>query len=142
VLVGKERWPRRRLGAPRDPAHRGRTVTVDDISVKAGDGFAYAGVRATRTREERAIRLFEMRGHEIEQAGEAVYWVPSWDGQRTYTVHYPVNETETESCTCPDHVFRDAICIHILATAVRCSKKMAQRRRNAVASLAVVGELA
>ena len=118
------------------------TEAIQRIQTRAGDPIAHAGTQVLRTREQRALRLFEMRGHEIEQAGEAVYWVPSWAGERTYTVRYPVDEGEQESCECADHVFRGVNCIHILCCAIRVSKKRAQRRRNVVASLAVVGELA
>lgn len=109
--------------------------------VKAGDPIAFAGQRALRTREQRALRLFEQRGEQIEQAGEGIYWVPSWDGERTYTVRYPVDEGEQESCTCNDNTYRGVHCMHIYCCAIHVCKKRARRRRVALYAMCT-GELA
>jgi hypothetical protein len=113
---------------------------MDSISVRAGDPFAYAGKQEFRTREERAIRLYELRGSRIEQAGEGIYWVPSWDGEREYVVHYPVDEGEAESCTCADHQYRGVNCMHILCAAIYVARKRARRRKNFIASLMAPSE--
>jgi uncharacterized Zn finger protein len=105
---------------------------MDDVSVAAGDPIAYAGSKSCKNREERALRLFERRGRQIAQAGEGLYYCPSWDGSREYTVHYPVGENETETCTCPDHVYRGAVCLHIMATAIRVAKVQARNRQNLI----------
>jgi hypothetical protein len=134
--------------APQVREHLGaRTIggnPMIEVSVRQGDPFAYEGGRSRKgqntdpwSREQRAIRLYEHRGHQIEQAGDDIFWVPSWDGERTHVVHYPVAEGETESCTCADHVYRGATCMHILAVAIREAKRASQRRRNFIGALMV-----
>lgn len=115
------------------------TTIVKEVRSFAGDGIAHAGRQALRTREGRALRLYEMRGSEIQQVGEGVYWVPSWDGEREHVVRYPVGENETETCSCPDHAYRGAQCMHILCAAIYAAKKRQQRRRNFIHAF-VVGE--
>jgi hypothetical protein len=100
---------------------------------RSGDGIAYAGYVSARTREQRALRLFERRGHQIEQAGENLFYCPSWDGTTEHVVRYGGEE---ESCDCPDHIYRGSTCMHLLAVAIRSAKRRARSRRNAIAAVA------
>ena len=73
------------------------------------------------TRELRALRLHEERGHEITRIAPDVYRVPSQDGQRSYDVVYG----EREECPCPDYQYgggrpcKHLLCIGILHAARR-----------------------
>jgi hypothetical protein len=53
-------------------------------------------------RAERALRLFEERGHEIEHVVGDDYLVPSCSGRGAYRVRYGGLE---ESCSCKDFEF-------------------------------------
>jgi hypothetical protein len=120
-------------GSSRGPDHKETSQVVEVIierGVRSGDGIDYAGRQSLRTREQRALRLYHMRGADITQMGADFYLCPSWDGTKEYLVNYPVDEGETESCECADHTFRGSTCMHILAVAIRHAKKRAQSRRN------------
>src|SRR5215208_1610619 len=73
------------------------------------------------TREQRGLKLYHTRGHEIRQAspGEGLYLVPSEasTGRGLYAVDY-----REESCDCPDHLYRGGSCVHILALAIAGAK--------------------
>ena len=81
--------------------------------------IAQSAPEPTTTRTARALRLYEERGREIERIGEDLYLVPSQDGERAYPVLYG----EREECLCPDHQYRGATCVHILATGIYCAKR-------------------
>jgi predicted nucleic acid-binding Zn finger protein len=88
------------------------------------------------TRAERALRLFEEHGSEIERiASEAdVYFVPSEarTGSSCYRVDY-----ENETCSCPDFAFgHGRACKHILAVGILNAK----RRGASVRALAALEE--
>jgi SWIM zinc finger len=70
------------------------------------------------TREERGLELYWRYGDEIEQLSADIFAVPSQDGLRTYRVDYA-----NEFCSCPDHQYRDANCVHILACGVWHAKR-------------------
>ena len=70
------------------------------------------------TRALRALALYEAHGHRIQDLGEGLFRVPSQDGQRSYVVRYG----EVEACACPDHLYRCATCVHILAVGIYCAK--------------------
>jgi predicted nucleic acid-binding Zn finger protein len=79
------------------------------------------------TRAERALRLFEEHGSEIERiASEAdVYFVPSEarTGSSCYRVDY-----ENETCSCPDFAFgHGRACKHILAVGILNAKRRAKK---------------
>ena len=113
---------------------------IIERSTRAGDGIAYAGRQALRTREERALRLYEKFGHEIEQLSADTFLVPSQDGSTAYRVRYPVGEGEQEWCSCPSFSHRPSVpCKHILCALIRVSKRRAQRRRNFLAALVEEG---
>jgi len=75
----------------------------------------------TDTRERRGLELYRTRGHEIHQAGEDLYLVPSCTGRGFYSVDY-----REETCDCPDFLRRRENCKHILAVGVLAAKR---RRR-------------
>jgi predicted nucleic acid-binding Zn finger protein len=90
-------------------------VTVDTTSIAPpprGD-----------TRELRALRLFEERGHEIVRTAPFVYNVPSCSGEDFYVVRY-----DKETCECEDYRRRGESCKHILAVGVKRAKRRAKRR--------------
>jgi hypothetical protein len=104
--------------------------------VRAGDGLAHVGYAALRSREERAIRLFQEHGGQIQQIGPDIYLTPSQDGSLEYLVRYG---GEIEECECNDYVCRGRTCVHLYAVALRVAKKRGQRRDNFVHSF-VAGE--
>jgi hypothetical protein len=67
------------------------------------------------TRELRALELYRTRGHEIRQAGQDLYLVPSCSeaSRGFYSVDY-----REETCDCPDHEIRGENCKHILAVGI------------------------
>ncbi len=73
---------------------------------------------APETRELRALALYRERGDEIRHMYGATYRVPSQDGERAYEVEYG----RREYCSCPDHLYRNATCIHLYALAVAIAK--------------------
>src|SRR5215211_8062500 len=75
----------------------------------------------TDTRERRGLELYRTRGHEIHQAGEDLYLVPSCTGRGFYSVDYRV-----ETCDCPDFLRRRENCKHILAVGVHVAKRRHQ----------------
>jgi hypothetical protein len=64
-------------------------------------------------RAERALKLYEDRGHLIHQFGTGLYRVPSCSGKGFYTVDYL-----EERCTCPDFEYRGEVCKHIYAVGI------------------------
>jgi hypothetical protein len=86
-------------------------VDISTIREASPESSAYSA------RAERALRLFEERGHEIRRIGENLYRVPSCSGTGSYDVLYG---GEHEECPCPDFQFgrgRHA-CKHLIATAL------------------------
>jgi hypothetical protein len=77
------------------------------------------------SRESRALALYRERGAEIVVIGRDRYEVPSQDGTRVYEVVYG---GEVETCTCPDFVYRNLLCLHILAVGVCRAKRRGQSR--------------
>jgi hypothetical protein len=74
-------------------------------------------------RAERALRLFEERGREIERVASDVYLVPSCTGEGVYRVDY-----ENETCSCPDHAYHPEMsCKHILAVGILNAKRRAKK---------------
>jgi hypothetical protein len=109
-------------------------VTIRE-DTRAGDPIAFAGTKAVRTREQRGLRYFGERGHEIQRAGEGVFWVPSRGGNRTYTVRYPADEGGQESCSCPDASYGDSTCLHLYAVAIKVAKDRERSRKNFIHSV-------
>jgi hypothetical protein len=72
------------------------------------------------TRELRALALYRERGRDIVLIGRDTYEVPSQDGTRVYEVVYG---GEVEICTCPDFVYRNVSCVHLLAVGVCRAKR-------------------
>jgi hypothetical protein len=72
------------------------------------------------TRELRALALYRERGRDIVLIGRDRYEVPSQDGTRVYEVVYG---GEVEICTCPDFVYRNVSCVHLLAVGVCRAKR-------------------
>ncbi len=70
------------------------------------------------TRELRALKLFEERGHQIVRLAPDVFRVPSQDGERSYDVLYG----EREECPCPDHQYRHVACVHLYAVGISIAK--------------------
>ena len=84
------------------------------------------------TREIRALVLYRTRGAEIVRTGPHTYEVPSQDGTRVYEVVYG---GEVETCTCPDFVYRNVSCVHLLAVgACRAKRRASSPRRLAALS--------
>jgi hypothetical protein len=81
---------------------------------------------AYSARAERALKLFEERGHLIRSVAPDTFEVPScgMEGRR-YTVRYGGHE---ESCSCPDFAYRGEACKHLLAVGI-----MHAARRSGVA---------
>jgi len=71
------------------------------------------------TREQRALAFYRDHGDEIVQIAPDVFRVPSQDGGRSYDVLYG----EREECPCPDHLYRQVNCVHILAVGIAHAKK-------------------
>jgi hypothetical protein len=130
----------RRGELPRPGPQRERIGTVDVATVhketRAGDPIAYAASRALKTREQRAIALYEGFGDRIEQYGETLFYCPSQDGSRSYRVDYG---GDVERCSCDDFRYRTGpsggTCVHLYTMAIAGAKKRAQRRRNFIAAL-------
>ncbi len=84
------------------------------------------------TRESRALALYRARRRDIVLIGRDTYEVPSQDGTRVYEVVYG---GEVETCTCPDFVYRNVSCVHLLALgACRAKRRGASARRLAALS--------
>jgi hypothetical protein len=64
---------------------------------------------AHESRAERALALFKEHGGDIERLSGEIFAVPSQDGLRMHRVDY-----FNEFCSCPDHQYRGATCIHLL----------------------------
>ncbi len=82
------------------------------------DTARIAHPRTPDTRELRALKLYEERGHEIERIAPDVFRVPSQDGERSYDVLYG----EREECPCPDHQYRHVACVHLYAVGISIAK--------------------
>jgi hypothetical protein len=68
------------------------------------------------SRDERALKLFEERGHEIRRMGENLYRVPSCSGPGSYDVLYG---GAREECPCPDFQFGcGRACKHLIALGI------------------------
>ncbi len=77
------------------------------------------------TREVRALRLYRERRQDIVLIDRDTYEVPSQDGTRVYEVVYG---GEVETCTCPDFVYRNLSCVHLLAVGACRAKRRGQSR--------------
>ena len=75
------------------------------------------------TRELRALRLFEVRGHEIERTGPWTYLVPSCTGTVAWAVNY-----RRETCDCPDFERRGVPCKHVYAVGIKRAKRRGESR--------------
>jgi hypothetical protein len=75
---------------------------------------------ATRpdTRELRALRLVQARGHEIVRTAPWTYNVPSCSGAGFYVVDY-----RRESCDCPNYERRGVACKHVYAVGIHRAKR-------------------
>ncbi len=82
------------------------------------DTARIAHPRTPDTRELRALKLYEERGHEIVRLAPDVFRVPSQDGERSYDVLYG----EREECPCPDHQYRHVACVHLYAVGISIAK--------------------
>ncbi len=80
------------------------------------------------TRQSRALALYRARRQDIVLIDRDTYEVPSQDGTRVYEVVYGHDADET--CTCPDFVYRNLSCVHLLAVgACRAKRRGASARR-------------
>ncbi len=77
------------------------------------------------TREVRALRLYRERRQDIVLIDRDTYEVPSQDGTRVYEVVYG---GEVETCTCPDFVYRNLACVHLLAVGACRARRRGQSR--------------
>ncbi len=77
------------------------------------------------TRESRALALYRTRQQDIVLIGRDTYEVPSQDGTRVYEVVYG---GEVETCTCPDFVYRNVSCGHLLAVGACRARRRGQSR--------------
>lgn len=83
--------------------------------------------RSKRTRAERAMKLWNERGHEIRKVGPQTYLVPGCSAN-AYTV-----DLRGETCTCPDYKQRCAeveglLCKHLYAAVIYREKVERVRR--------------
>jgi hypothetical protein len=83
--------------------------------------------QSKRTRAERAMRLWNERGHEIRKVGPQTYLVPGCNAD-SYTV-----DLRAETCNCPDYEHRCAemdglLCKHIYAAVIYREKVERARR--------------
>ncbi len=79
------------------------------------------------TRESRALALYRTRRPDIVLIDRDTYEVPSQDGTRVYEVVYG---GEVETCTCPDFVYRNLSCVHLLAVGACRAKRRGQSARH------------
>ncbi len=77
------------------------------------------------TRESRALALYRTRRPDIVLIDRDTYEVPSQDGTRVYEVVYG---GEVETCTCPDFVYRNLSCVHLLAVGACRARRRGQSR--------------
>ncbi len=77
------------------------------------------------SRESRALALYRERRQDIVLIGRDTFEVPSQDATRVYEVVYG---GEVETCTCPDFVYRDVSCVHLLALGACRAKRRGQSR--------------
>ena len=79
------------------------------------------------TRELRALALYRERRQDIVLIGRDTYEVPSQSGTRVYEVVYG---GEVETCTCPDFVYRNLSCVHLLAVGACRARRRGQSARR------------
>ncbi len=79
------------------------------------------------TRESRALALYRERRQDIVLIGRDTYEVPSQDGTRVYEVVYG---GEVETCACPDFVYRNLSCVHLLAVGACRARRRGQSGRH------------
>ena len=77
------------------------------------------------TRQSRALALYRERRQDIVLIDRDTYEVPSQDGTRVYEVVYG---GEVETCTCPDLVYRNVSCVHLLAVGACRARRRGQSR--------------
>jgi hypothetical protein len=77
------------------------------------------------TREVRALCLYRERRQDIVLIDRDTYEVPSQDGTRVYEVVYG---GEVETCACPDFVYRNLSCVHLLAVGACRARRRGQSR--------------
>jgi hypothetical protein len=77
------------------------------------------------TRQSRALALYRERRQDIVLIGRDRYEVPSQDGTRVYEVVYG---GEVETCACPDFVYRNVSCVHLLAVGACRARRRGQSR--------------
>ena len=77
------------------------------------------------TRESRALALYRERRRDIVLIDRDTYEVPSQDGTRVYEVVYG---GEVETCACPDFVYRNLSCVHLLAVGACRARRRGQSR--------------
>jgi hypothetical protein len=121
------------LSTPR-PGPQRKDATVDSTrSVTVGDGILYAesGPPKYSPRAERALALYEERGHDIRRIGPETFEVPSCSGRGHYLVRYG---GEQEQCSCPDRVIP---CKHLLSVGIM---HAARRSRIRVRTISVAGD--
>jgi hypothetical protein len=78
------------------------------------------------TRTERALELYRNHGRGIVRLAQNVYRVPSQDGERSYDVVYGARE----ECPCPDHQYRGAACVHLIAAGISVAKRRGATLRS------------
>ena len=79
------------------------------------------------TRELRALALYRERRQDIVLIGRDTYEVPSQSGTRVYEVVYG---GEVETCACPDFVYRNLSCVHLLAVGACRARRRGQSARH------------
>ena len=89
------------------------------------DTISLPNATTTDTRQSRALALYRERRQDIVVIGRDRYEVPSQDGTRVYEVVYG---GEVETCTCPDFVYRNVSCVHLLALGACRAKRRGQSR--------------
>jgi hypothetical protein len=81
---------------------------------------------SANTRAERALRLFEERGREIERVADDTYLVPSCTGEGVYRVRYG----EQERCQSADFEFHGGPCKHLMAVGLSVARRRGQTARR------------
>ncbi len=89
------------------------------------DTISLPNATTTDTRQSRALALYRERRQDIVVIGRDRYEVPSQDGTRVYEVVYG---GEVETCTCPDFVYRNLSCVHLLAVGACRARRRGQSR--------------
>jgi len=89
------------------------------------DTTSLPNATTTDTRQSRALALYRERRQDIVLIDRDTYEVPSQDGTRAYEVVYG---GEVETCTCPDFVYRNLSCVHLLAVGACRARRRGQSR--------------